>query len=305
MANPDISAITGYVNQTKLGLIGKVFNGADSLKHFNMQAGIKGATQLTLLDTTVELADGSNCGWNPKGADTFSKRVIEPALITVQKAWCPDVLFKTWMNEQLNYAAKGTEMTDAQIAEVIVGQQVTETSKALENLIWNGNKTSGNLIDGLATIIKAEASAVKTTYAAGATVSSIVDDVIAKVPEDAYSMGDVVLYMGKDMYRKYLQELRANGNLVLNMAYDDLRAPESVIAPLTDVRVIGVRGLNGTGEVYASFANNFVYGTDLVDGPEQVSFKYVDYDEQYHLTIKFVAGAQVAFPSLVAYAVKA
>ena len=305
MANPDISAITGYVNQTKLGLIGKVFNGADSLKHFNMQAGIKGATQLTLLDTTVELADGSNCGWNPKGADTFSKRVIEPALMTVQKAWCPDVLFKTWMNEQLNYAAKGTEMTDAQIAEVIVGQQVTETSKALENLIWNGKKASGNLINGLATIIKAEASAVKTTYAEGATVSSIVDDVIAKVPEDAYSMGDVVLYMGKDMYRKYLQELRANGNLVLNMAYDDLRAPETVIAPLTDVRVIGVRGLNNTGEVYASFANNFVYGTDLVDGPEQVSFKYVDYDEQYHLTIKFVAGAQVAFPSLVSYAVKA
>ncbi len=302
MANPVITNITGYINETKLGLIGKVFNGADSMEYLNKQSGIKGATQLTLLDTTVQFADGTVCGWDPKGADTFSKRVIEPALIKVQKAWCPDVLFKTWMNEQLNYAASGTEMTDAKIAEVVVGQQVTEVSKALEKAIWQGKKTT-DLFDGLATIIKAS-NAVKYEYATGATVSSIVDAVIEKVPEDAYSMGDVVIYMGKDMYRKYLQELRANGNLVLNMAYDDLRAPKSVIAPLTDVRVIGVSGLNNTGEAYASFANNFIYGTDLINGPEDVSFKYVDYDETYHLNIKFVAGTQVAFPALIVYAVE-
>lgn len=303
MANPVITNIEGYINVTKLGLIGKVFNGADSMEYLNKQSGIKGATQLTLLDTTVQFADGTVCGWNPTGADTFSKRVIEPALIKVQKAWCPDVLFKTWMNEQLNYAAGGTEMTDAQIAEVVVGQQITEVSKALEKAIWQGKKAT-DLFDGLATIIKKESSAVKTTYAAGATVSSIVDDVISKLPEDAYSMGDVVIYMGKDMYRKYLQELRANGNLVLNMAYDDLRAPKSVIAPLSDVRVIGVSGLNATGEVYASFANNFIYGTDLIDGPEKVSFKESE-DESYHLSIKFVAGTQVAFPALIVYAVQA
>lgn len=304
MANPVITNIEGYINETKLGLIGKVFNGADSMEYLNKQSGIKGATQLTLLDTTVQFADGTVCGWDPKGADTFSKRVIEPALIKVQKAWCPDVLFKTWMNEQLNYAASGTEMTDAKIAEVVAGQQVTEVSKALEKAIWQGKKST-DLFDGLATIIKAESSAVKTTYADGATVSSIVDDIISKVPEDAYSMGDVIVYMGKDMYLKYLQELRANGNLVLNMAYDDLRAPKSVIAPLTDVRIIGVAGLNNTGEAYASFKNNFIYGTDLVNGPEEVSFKYMEYDETYHLNIKFVAGTQVAFPALIVYAVEA
>lgn len=304
MANPVITNIEGYINETKLGLIGKVFNGADSMEYLNKQSGIKGATQLTLLDTTVQFADGTVCGWDPKGADTFSKRVIEPALIKVQKAWCPDVLFKTWMNEQLNYAASGTEMTDAKIAEVVAGQQVTEVSKALEKAIWQGKKST-DLFDGLATIIKAEASAVKTTYTTGSDVTPIVDDIISKVPEDAYSMGDVVIYMGKDMYLKYLQELRANGNLVLNMAYDDLRAPKSVIAPLTDVRIIGVAGLNNTGEAYASFKNNFIYGTDLVNGPEEVSFKYMEYDETYHLNIKFVAGTQVAFPALIVYAVEA
>lgn len=297
MANPVIDNISGYVNETKLGLIGKVFNGADSFKYLNIQSGIKGATQLTLLDTAVEFADGTVCGWDPKGSDTFSKRVIEPALIKVQKSWCPDVLFKTWMNEQLRYAASGTEMTDAAIAETVVGQQTTEISKKLEKALWQGKKAT-DLFDGLVTVIEA-ANPVEYEYAAGATISSIVAGVYALIPEDAFSMGDVVLYMGKDMYRKYIQELIANGNLVITNALNDVAMPESILIPGTDVRVIGVAGLNGSGKCFASFAKNFIYGTDLVNGPEDVSFKYVDYDETYHLTVKFVAGVQVAFPTLI------
>lgn len=299
MANPNVNAIEDYVNYKKLGLIGKVFNGADSLKYFNMQAGVKGATALTLLDTTVKFADGTACGWNPQGGDTFSKRVLTPALFKVQKEWCPDVLFKTWLSEQLNYAAaEGTEMSDAKTAEIIVGQQVTEVSKELEKVVWQGKVASGDLIDGLVTVIEA-ANPVEYEYAAGATISSIVAGVYALIPEDAFSMGDVVLYMSKDMYRKYIQELIANGNLVITNALNDVAMPESILIPGTDVRVIGVAGLNGSGKCFASFAKNFIYGTDMVEGPETASFKYDTHDENYHLTIKFVAGVQVAFPTLI------
>lgn len=299
MANPNIDAIKGYVEQSKKGLIGKIFNASESVQHFYKMDGVKGATQLTLLDTAVKFQDGTNCGWNPQGTDTFTKRVLTPGLVAIQKSWCPDTLFNTWMNTALNYAAEGTEITDADIIETIIGQQTTEASKELENKVWNGKVASGDLFDGLVTILNAENSVVKSEYAQGATITSIVDAMIAKVPEDAYSMGEVVLYMGKDSYRKYLQELRANGNLVLNLGVDDLKAPESVIAPLSDVRVIGVRGLNGTGLFYASYANNFIYGTDMVRSAEKTSFKYIDADETYHFNMRFVAGVQVAFPSLV------
>ena len=298
MANTNVDAIKDYVNYSKLGLIGKVFNGADSLKHFNMQAGVKGATALTLLDTTVKFTDGTACGWNPQGSDTFSKRVLTPAIFKVQKEWCPDVLFKTWMSEQLNYAAAGTEMTDAKIAEAIVGQQVTEVSKQLEKAVWQGKVASGDLIDGLVKVIE-DTTPTAYEYAAGATISSIVAGVYALIPEDAFSMGDVVLYMGKDMYRKYIQELIANGNLVITNVLNDVAMPESILIPGTNVRVIGVAGLNGSNKCFASFAKNFIYGTDMVEGPETVSFKYDAHDENYHLTIKFVAGVQVAFPTLI------
>lgn len=300
MANPNIDAIKGYVDEAKLGLIGKIFNANDTIPHLNLQAGIKGATQLNMLDTSVEFADGTVCGWDPKGADTFSKRVLTPALIKVQKAWCPDVLFHTWMNNQLKYAAAGTSMTDAELAEAIIAQQVTEVGKELEEKIWTGSTESGDLFDGFSKIIKGEASAIAVETTA-TTVSGKILDVINALPEDAYSMGDVVVYMGKDMYRKYIQELMANGNIIMNQDYTNLRMPNSIIVPGTDVTVYGVRGLNETGAIFASYAKNFVYGTDLVEGPEDVSFKYVDYDEQYHLNIKFVAGVQVAFPSLIAY----
>lgn len=301
MANPNIDAIKGYVDEAKLGLIGKIFNANDTIPHLNLQSGIKGATQLNLLDTSVKFADGTVCGWDPKGADTFSKRVLTPALIKVQKAWCPDVLFHTWMNTQLKYAAAGTSMTDAELAETIIAQQVTEVGKELEEKIWQGDTANGDLFDGFQKIIKADDSEAWSVATTSETWSGKILEVINFLPEDAYSMGDVVVYMGKDKYRLYIQELIANGNIIMNQDYTNMRMPNSIVVPGTEVTVYGVRGLNETEAIVASYAGNFIYGTDLVEGPEDVSFKYVDYDEQYHLNIKFVAGVQIAFPQLVAY----
>ena len=108
--------------------------------------------------------------------------------------------------------------------------------------------------------------------------------------------------MGSDMYRTWIQELIANGHLVISNAVEDVAMPDSLLIPGTNVRVEGVAGLDGTKKVYASYADNFIYGTDMQGDEEKADFWYSKDSQEFRLVLGFVAGVQVAFPELVAVA---
>ena len=105
--------------------------------------------------------------------------------------------------------------------------------------------------------------------------------------------------MGADKYRAYIQKLIANGNLVITTGIQDVAMPDSVLIPGTDVRVIYVDGLNGTGKMYASYKDNFVYGVDLTDDAEKYDFWYSQDNREHRLAVEFIAGVQVAYPDMV------
>jgi hypothetical protein len=108
--------------------------------------------------------------------------------------------------------------------------------------------------------------------------------------------------MGADKYRAYIQELIANGNLVITAGMTDVAMPDSILIPGTDVRVIYVDGLNGTGKMYASYRDNFVYGVDMVEDSEKYDFWYSQDNREYRLAVEFTAGVQVAYPEMVVVA---
>ena len=108
--------------------------------------------------------------------------------------------------------------------------------------------------------------------------------------------------MGADWYRKYIQELIANGNLVITTGLNDVNMPESILHPGTNLRVIPVAGLDGSGRAFASYKDNFVYGTDLAGDEEKFDFWYSKDDQVFKLAVEFTAGVQVAYPDQIATA---
>ena len=168
----------------------------------------------------------------------------------------------------------------------------------LEKLMWQGS-TPSDAFDGIIKIAEAATLAATVTYASDATVTSIVKDVYDKIPTAAYSKGEVVMYMGSDMYRKYIQELIANGNLVITNAMNDVPMPDSILIPGTNVRVIGVAGLDTVGKVFASYKDNFVFGTDMAGDDEKFELWYSQDNREFRLAIEFTAGVQIAYPDLL------
>lgn len=296
----NVQSLGTYVDEQRLPLLRNAVIGARSAYHFNLMTGVKGATALNLLGTNVQFGDGSACGWNEAGTSTLSQRTLTPGAIKINMSFCDKSLLKTWANYEVRVAAGQKTLPFEEDFMKGVGEDV---AAKLEKAIWQGDKTSQdanlNKFDGVIKVLSGATLASSITIASGDTKSQVVSKVYDAIPSAAYSKGEVVMYVGEDFYRSYIQELIANGNLVITTGLNDVAMPESILIPATNVRIIGVGGLNGTGKVYASYKDNFVYGVDLTGDEEKYDFWYSQDNREHRLAIEFVAGVQVAYPDMV------
>lgn len=294
--------LQNYVDGNRLPLIREAVLRAKSAYLFNLMTGVKGATNLNLLSTDVEFGDGSTCGWDEAGTSTISARTLTPGHLKVNMSFCEKVLLKTALNHDVKIAANQKNLPFEEDFFKGIGDAIAAN---LEKALWQGDtsvsNTNANLnkFDGLIKIIGASTPAANLTYAASDSVTTVVNSVYAALPAEVWSKGEVVLYMGEDQYRKYIQELIANGNIVITNAVQDIPFKDSVLIPGTDVRVYGLPGLNGTNRMYASYKDNFVYGVDLTSDAEQYDFWYSQDNREFRLAVEFIAGVQVAYPDMV------
>lgn len=302
-----VNNLPQYVEEHRLPLIREAVIGNRTAKEFNLQTGVKGATALNLLSTNVEFGDGFSCGWNEAGTSTLSQRILTPGAIKVNMSFCDKELLKTWMNYEVRVAA-GQKNLPAE--EDFMNGVIDSVKAKLEKAMWQGDTTSNdanlNKFDGIVKIMSGETPAGTYTIQSGDSKTKILNEVYALIPSAAYEKGEVVAYVGYDFYRPWVQELIANGNLILNAGsgsvLDGVAMPTSMLIPGTNVRVIPVAGLDGTNKVYASYRDNFVYGVDMQGDEEKIEYWYSQDNRSYRMTLEFIAGVQVAYPDMVAMA---
>ena len=299
----DVSKLKSYTEEHRLPLLRNAVIGGKSAKLFNLQTGVRGATALNLLDTTIQFGDGSSCGWNEAGKTSLSQRVITPGYPKVNMSFCDKQLLKYWTNYEVRIAANQKTLP---FEEDFMNGIVEGVAATLEKAIWQGDTAKSsepnlNKFDGIVKIAGAASVAATTTYNP-ASMSQTVADLYKAIPDAAFSKGDVVIYMSSADYRKYILELVANGNLVITTGVNDVAMPESVSVPGTNVRVYGVDGLNGVNKMYASFKDNFVFGTDMEGDEEKFDLWYSQDNREFRISIEFVAGTQIAFPDMLVVA---
>ena len=298
----DVSKLKSYTEEHRLPLLRNAVIGSKTAKLFNLQTGVKGATALNLLDTTIQFGDGSSCGWNEAGKTTLSQRVITPGYPKVNLSLCDKQLLKYWTNYEVRIAAQQKTLP---FEEDFMNGIVEGVAAALEKAIWQGDTASGdanlNKFDGIVKIASNATVAGTTAYNA-ASISTTLNAMYAALPSAAFSKGEVVAYISESDYRKYIQELIANGNLVITNGVNDVAMPESVLIPGTNVRVYGVAGLDGVQKAYMSYKDNFVFGTDMEGDEEKFDLWYSQDNREFRVAIEFVAGTQVAFPDMLVVA---
>lgn len=300
----DVTKLPAYTEEHRLPLLRNAVVGNRTAKEFNLYTGLKGKTALNLLNTTVTFGDGSSCGWNEAGKSEMSQRTIEPGYLKVNMSFCDKALLKTWANYGVRIAAgqKTLPFEEDFMAGVIDGIKAN-----LEKAMWQGDTASEdanlNKFDGMIKILgEAEVAGTYTVQAAD-DITTIINKTYALIPSAAYEKGEVVMYVGYDSYRDYIQKLLANGNLVITNVVNDVAMPTSVLIPGSNVRVIPVGGLdNQKLKAVASYRDNFIYGVDLSGDDEKLDMWYSQDNREFRLAVEFLAGVQVAYPDLVSVA---
>lgn len=301
----NVASLPAYVEEHRLPLLRNAVIGAKSVKLMNLQTGVKGSAALNLLDTAVVLGDGSDCGWDEAGTSTLSQRTLTTGQIKVNMKFCDKKLLGKWAQYDVRVAAgqKTLPFEEDFMAGVVEG-----VAGAVEKAIWQGDTdatSDANLdkFDGFIKIIEAASIASTVTYDASATVKEIVEKVYAALPSEAFQKGEIHIYMGEDMYRAYVMELVAANLYHYNPG--EKAEEDFIVIPGGKAKVFGVAGLDNTGKVFASYADNFCYGTDMAGDEEKLEFWYSQDNREFRLAIEFNAGVQVAHPSMIVEAKEA
>ena len=204
--------------------------------------GVKGKAALNYLNSTVVLADGESCGWNPQGDDTFTQKTVTTKLVAVNKEFCAKQMRSKWMSYDLSLAA-GRE--NLPFEQKIADSNVAAIKKAVEKLIWQGDTVLG--IDGLLKQIKAEENSIKVN--GGTTILEKISKVIAAIPAGALEKG-VNVFMSYTDFRSYVEA--KNAECCANMPIIDANVDYLVYAGDSRIKLVPVAGLEGTDKIVAA-----------------------------------------------------
>lgn len=290
MANVlNINSLPDYIQEHKDELFINAVLGAKTLGIVEIMPNVKWKDALNYLDSEVVLQDGSACGWNPQGEDTFSQRFIETKAVEVEKEFCWKDFEKKYMNYQLLWEAGREKLPfEQKIAE----SNMNAIQDAVEDLVWKGDATLG--ISGFVADARAEASAV--TFETGATVSAKIDAIVAALSFKMLKKG-VNIYVSPTDFRSYIME--QNGACCNNKPVLDAAAESITYFGDSRIKIIPVLGLEGANAIVAATPDALVYATD-VEGSEKVYRLFFDEkEEKFMFRVLFRAGTAIKFPDEV------
>jgi hypothetical protein len=209
---------------------------------------------------------------------------------------CDKTLLAKWANYLVKVQANKLD-SDLPFEEYFIDDVIKNVKAGIETMIYQGDSSNANAIefDGLLKILQAAGNTtIITTGASSVTSYNFIKQVASQMPASILDKDDLVILVSMPMYMDYIQNL-VSSNLY---HYNPGNGENEYLLPGTNIRVIGVNGLNNTSSydyVVAGSLSNMFYGTNLEDGEEIFDLWYSKDNREFRLAIEFVAGVQVAF----------
>lgn len=292
----NVSALPSYVEQRRPELIAKAVIGAKSANLFTLQSGIKGPTALNLISSEVVFGNGAACGWTESGSTSLSQAILTPRALKVNMSICDKTLLDKWCNYLVRVEANKTDR-DLPFEEEFINDVINNVKAGVEKMIYQGDASnaSNTEFDGLLKTLQASGNTtIVTTGASSVTSYNFIKQVAAQMPASILDRDDLVILVSMPMYMDFIQNL-VSSNLY---HYNPGNGENEYLLPGTNIRVIGVNGLNNTSSydyVIAGSLANMFYGVNLEDGDEIFDLWYSKDNREFRIAIEFVAGVQVAF----------
>ena len=300
----DVSGLSVYTDENKMDLIKKSILEGRTLEYVTIQPDIKSSATINIIDSTL-VGQAGACGFNSSGTTALTQRTLSVAPIKVNESICVNTLESYYTQKMMN---AGSYNESIPFEQIFAEDKADKISDMIETILWKGDTTgSGNLaladgllktIDGVSAVDGNVDGVTVATGITSANVVDIIDGIVASVPADIIDAEDLVLYVGYDKYRTYAKALR-DANLFAYTGAENQGGDFIQMVPGTNVKVVAVKGLNGTNRLILSRIANLYVGVDMLNDAEDFSIFYSQDNDEVRFISKFKLGVQVAFPELV------
>lgn len=308
MSTLNLTQLQQYVNELSGILLKESILAGNTFKYISIQTGIKYADVINTLTSNLVVKAGGCGPISPQGTVTLSQREIKVCPMMVEESICVDEFEKYWIGQLAKTGSYNTSAPE-EFNKLYVANKVEKISQFMEDLFWKGS-TSGTygggnleLCDGILHILENTSASTQVTSITTtgpltvANAMSVIDDMIAAIPNDVLDSDDLTIFLSYANYRTLMNALRNANYFVTYDGQKHTWVLENYTN--TNVRVVATRGLIGRNEIVLTPSSNLFLGVDAIDDPESFQFWYEKKDNMVYFRAKFKMGAQVAFPQYV------
>jgi hypothetical protein len=302
----NVAGLTAYVDQTKMELIRKFVLEGRSASFLTIQPDIKSSASINILSSEL-VAQAGGCGFTNEGQTILTQQPLTVCPLKVNESICLDTLEQYYTQYMMN---PGSYNTQIPFEQTYVLDKIANISSLIDTLIWQGNTAltgQTGLCDGFITLADTTYSGSvingNTSSATAITptnIISLIDDMSASINVNIINMDDLYLYVGYDVYRTYQIALR-NANLFHYNGQQDQGENFSQMIPGQNIRVIALKGLNGTNKMFLSTKSNMYYGVDMLNDYENFELFYSQDFQEVRMVAKWKMGVNAAFWDMVSY----
>jgi hypothetical protein len=250
------------------------------------------------------------CGWNPSGTTTLSQATVTVGKVKMEETICPKDFEAYFSQEALKAGSTYEDFGWADFQTKFTEQKNKMIAKQLEVGLWQGDTDSAveNLkrFDGLIKIIDAGSpvNANVSGYVSGGPISVLsatnivasLNGVYKAIPVEIIDQDDLKVFVGNDTYRLAILAYQA---LNLYNYKVDGDANQTFVIPGTNVELVAVNGLNGTGDIYATTLSNIAMAFDLEAEEENYKIWYSQDNNEVRYRVAFKLGVGLAYTTLV------
>jgi hypothetical protein len=315
----NVTGLASYTKANERELLTKSLFSAKSISLATKMPNVKSASQVNVMDTDAVFQSGTSCGFSASGTTTFSNRTMTVSPIRVHEALCPKTLETKYLQLVL---PNGSNPKSIPFEQQFTDLKAGLIAQNLETAFWQGDTTSGNnalaQFDGLIKIVTAVSgsaiAANSSAYMSGApysasggitvsNVNAIMQGIFRAIPAALLDKNDTMIFVGIDTFRTYQLAL-TNANL-FHYNTDASNSNFEIVIPGTNIKVVGVNGLNGTGKIYALRTSNMFFGCDVLGEESKFEMFWAQEAMEVRYVAEFKAGVQIAFPAEIVYFVGA
>lgn len=285
-----VGALTDYVDQHSMELIGKLIFEGDSTKLFQKQAGVVGKVAINYFDIDPALVCNGFCAtFADTGTTTFNQKTITVSDIKTEGSWCVNTLQKKWMGENIK-GVYGDSLVPFE--QKLVDQLVGRVLEKKEILVWMGATGSGDCLLGIYYQLSGDSARVNTgtTAITASNVEGQIDAMAKKLPVRLQNRDDLYLFVSPEVHTIYLQALRNSNYFHINPL--DFNNMDEIVINWVGPKITLKRtyGLQGTNYMVLTPLINLYHAFDGVSDDEKVEVWFERIYDQILYRIKFRMG---------------